>query len=245
MTSLFNFFSLDSSFITTAVDYGPMSDLVVRGAVVGLAVFLSLFIVATLVLPSKSYKYLLRRTKKHAPWRIAEAKRWLAHFRATKSEYSPYQRFRYIRGTECFLFEEIIMRCFEERGYPIRRTKMTRDGGSDGFVMINESYIVVQTKRYSKRIAHADVIKLEQQVTVNRRYDKGLFVHTGVNSKPILERFRSSDTIELLSGVNQITSFLDGEEIRLFGVTLNPASCNKKVVTRKVVNVSSVNVGKQ
>ncbi|MFA0809347.1 restriction endonuclease [Microbulbifer epialgicus] len=159
--------------------------------------------------------------KRRKPWRIAASKKWLRQFRANKDKYTPVQRFTYIRKVDHFLWEEILMSCFEERGYPIIRTKMTRDGGSDGFVTINDDFVVIQAKRYKGRISKAHVVELDRLVNHNRRHDKGLFIHTGKTSTPIMEFFRSNDHMEILSGVDRILSFLDGEELSLFGNRLN------------------------
>ena len=113
------------------------------------------------------------------------------------------------------------MSCFEERGYPIIRTKMTRDGGSDGFVRIDGHFVVIQAKRYKGRISKEHVIELDKLVARNKRYKKGLFIHTGKTSSPIMQLFKTSEYLEILSGVDAILSFLDGEEISLFGNTLN------------------------
>lgn len=116
------------------------------------------------------------------------------------------------------------MSCFEERGYSIIRTKMTRDGGSDGFVTIGGNLIIIQAKRYKGNISKAHVMDLLGLVESNKRFDKGLFIHTGKTSGPIISLFKSNGDLELLSGVDSILNFLDGEPLHLFGYTLARAN---------------------
>lgn len=171
---------------------------------------------------------LLFKLKKRQPWRIGVSKKWLTQFRKSKSKYTPLQRFAFIRGVDHFLWEEILMSCFEERGYQITRTKMTRDGGSDGYVKINKEMIVIQAKRYKGSISRSHVLALCNLVQGNKRLSKGLFIHTGKTSKPILEYFRMNSHLELISGVDTILAFLDGEVINVFGQQLNESKCFAK-----------------
>ena len=159
--------------------------------------------------------------KDRKPWRVSASKRWLKNFRSNKKNYSSRQRFSYIRKVDHFLWEEILMSCFEERGYPVIRTKMTRDGGSDGFVTINGNFIVIQAKRYKGEIAKAHVMELDRLVSQNKRFNKGLLIHTGKSSAPILKHFKMNDHLEIISGVDAILGFLDGHPIHLFGSPLN------------------------
>lgn len=165
-------------------------------------------------------KYRHKRKRKQKPWRTSASKTWLQQFRENKLEFTPDQRFSYIRGVDHFLWEEILMSCFEERGYAIKRTKMTRDGGSDGFVTINKLFVVIQAKRYSGPIAKADVSKLNKLVNDNPRFHRGLFIHSGTTSGPIKDLFKESPFMDLLSGTNRLLTFLDGEAISVLGISL-------------------------
>lgn len=109
------------------------------------------------------------------------------------------------------------MTCFEERGYQIKRTKMTRDGGADGFVTINGERIVIQAKRYSGAISKGHVLDLTSLVSRSPGVRRGLFIHTGKTSLPIREIIRNSSNVEMISGIRDILNFIDGKEIVLFG----------------------------
>lgn len=159
--------------------------------------------------------------RKRKPWRIAASKKWLKSFRANKKVYSRRKRFSDVRDVDHFLWEDILMSCFEERGYPIVRTKMTWDGGSDGFVTINGELIVIQAKRYKGPISKSHVMELDNMVFNSKRLNKGLFIHTGKTSAPIKKHFRMCRYMGILSGVDPILRMLDGEEISLFGHKLN------------------------
>lgn len=178
-----------------------------------------IFMPAVIIILSLLISRALRPRKKEK-WRIRSAKKWLKDFRSNADKYNSLQRFNYIRKVDHFLWEYILMRCFEERGYSIIYTPLTRDGGSDGFVTINGEFIVIQAKRYKGRIAKADVVKLNNLVKSNKRFKKGLFIHTGKSSDPIIEYFHANEKLEQISGVSRILNFLDGGNIELFGVHL-------------------------
>jgi restriction system protein len=156
------------------------------------------------------------------PWRTAASKKWLKRFRANAEKYSPPQRFGFIRGVDHFLWEDIIMSCFEERGYAITRTKMTRDGGIDGVVVIGNETIAIQAKRYSGPIVRSHVIAFEKLVVRRSMFTKGLFIHTGTTSKPIKEYFITSSNVYLFSGVDRILEFLDGKPINMLSQKISP-----------------------
>lgn len=161
------------------------------------------------------------QNKNPVPWRVDSSRRWLKNFRLNKSKFSQRQRFSYIRKVDHFLWEEILMSCFEERGYPIIRTKMTRDAGSDGFVMLNGQQIIIQAKRYSGSVSKAHVLTFSTVITNNRLIAKGLFIHTGRTSRPIHRIFHKNKNIHLLSGVDDILNFLDGQPVKMFNIKLN------------------------
>lgn len=162
--------------------------------------------------------------KRRISRRTLVAQRWLRAFRKGTSKYSSFQRFAFIRKVDFFLWEEILMLCFEERGYPVQRTKLTRDGGSDGFVNINGLRVIIQAKRYSGRISKDHVLALENIVRNAEHLDYGLFIHTGKSSRPIIHYARSSPYIELISGVAKILALLDGEELMVKGQPLRAAN---------------------
>ena len=159
--------------------------------------------------------------KRKEPWRVQASKNWLREFRSGKNSIESVRRFMHVRNVDHFLWEEILMTCFEERGYRIIRTKMTRDGGADGFVNINGQHVIIQAKRYKGLINKQHVIELDELVKNHRKYNKGLFIHTGKSSKPILDYFKTRNHLALISGVKNIINFLDGEVVTIFNAQLN------------------------
>jgi len=178
---------------------------------VGWAIIAVLFLLAIILTPTR---------KRRKSWRIKASRKWLKEFKSNKDNFTPMQRFAYIRKVDHFLFEDILMSSLELRGYPIVRTPATRDGGSDGFVTIGKYHVVIQAKRYKGRIAKEHVIALENLVRNTAKLHKGLFIHTGKSSKPILDYVRTSSHLELISGVTNILNILDGGKVELFGITL-------------------------
>lgn len=163
------------------------------------------------------------KPKKRLPWRTPASKAWLKDFRASRSKYTIAQRFAFIRKVDHFLWEEILMTCFEERGYRIARTKMTRDGGVDGYVTIDGELVAVQAKRYKGNISKAHVLALAELVERTPSISRGVFIHTGRTSMPIRSYFNASDKIDVIGGADRLIAFLDGEDTTLFGSELRKA----------------------
>jgi restriction system protein len=186
-----------------------------------LYVYLILGLMGLLLIPAlfhrngrKSFRF------KFIPWRRLYAKKWLANFRKSKAKFSIPQRFKYLRDIEHFLFEEILLTTFEQRGYKVIRTKMTRDNGSDGYVFINGKKIVIQAKRYSGQIKRSAVIEFESLIQSEKDVAAGLFIHTGKTSGPVLKMFHDSQDMVLLSGLQRVISFIDGGDITIFSQPL-------------------------
>lgn len=164
-----------------------------------------------------------RRLTKRDSWRVNQSKRWLSDFRKTKTTLTTQQRFSYIRRiSDPFLFEEILMTCFDERDavLKIRRTKYTRDGGIDGFVYFPGLTVLIQAKLYSGPISKQHVISFTDTVNVSNQDTKGLFIHTGKTSEPIKKLVYSCPNVEMISGVNRLLAFLDGEPVSVFGFSI-------------------------
>lgn len=161
------------------------------------------------------------RRRRWQPWRLRASKRWLKAFRSKRDQYSPAQRIAYVRKVDHFLFEDILMSCFEERGYSVRRTKMTRDGGIDGYVDLDGKRVVIQAKRYRGTVSKQHVESFASVVQAER-YDLGLFIHTGKTSKPVLNAARCHPHIALISGASDILALLDGQAISIRGLGIRP-----------------------
>lgn len=171
----------------------------------------SCLILIILALPKRKFK----------SWRVKASKKWLDNFRKNKLKYTPAQRFKFIRDVDYYLFEDILMSCFEERGYSVIRTKLSWDEGSDGYVTINKVHMAVQAKRYKGRISKQHVKDLHSLVQRKRKVKKGIFIHTGKSSGPILDYIKSEQELDMISGVDRLIKFLDGEDTYVFNCRLN------------------------
>lgn len=159
--------------------------------------------------------------RKFKSWRVKASKKWLENFRKNKNKYTSAQRFRFVREVDCYLFEDVLMSCFEERGYSVTRTKLSWDEGSDGYVTINKVYMAVQAKRYTGRISKQHVKDLYLLVQKKRKVKKGIFIHTGKSSGPILDYIKGEQELDMISGVDRLIKFLDGEDTYIFNYRLN------------------------
>jgi restriction system protein len=167
--------------------------------------------------------FLLIPASPRRSWRVAASRRWLKHFRRNAHRFSPAQRFSFLRRTDHFLFEDILMSAFEERGYRVRRTPATGDGGSDGYVAMEGLRVVIQAKRYNGRISRAHVVALHSLARNTPRQDAGLFIHTGQTSSPIKRYVRQHADLDMISGSKDLLALLDGAPVQLFGRRIRPA----------------------
>lgn len=88
------------------------------------------------------------------------------------------QKFALLRNINPFVFEEMILETFEQRGYKVRRnTRYTGDGGIDGRVWLDGDLFLIQAKRYAGHISAAHVREFCSMV--DAKGCKGFFIHTG------------------------------------------------------------------
>lgn len=106
----------------------------------------------------------------------------------------------YLRKIDPFVFEELLLTCFERQGYTIRRNeRYTGDGGLDGRVWLHGEVYLVQAKRYKDSINPAHV-KEFGRVIQSRGAVGGFFIHTGRTGNQSKELLRQYPQIQLLSG---------------------------------------------
>lgn len=130
---------------------------------------------------------------------------------------SPQRIFAYLRKVDPFVFEELLLTCFEERGLFIKRNKRyTGDGGSDGQVYLAGRMMHIQAKRYASHIKREHVENFMQLVQSERT--KGIFIHTGRTGKASRTAFDSA-FVDRVSG-EKLIALLLGDHLTLHGVTL-------------------------
>ncbi len=104
----------------------------------------------------------------------------------------------YLRKIDPFVFEELILSAFKNKGYKIIRNKRyTGDGGIDGRVKIEGKLFLVQAKRYSSAINPSHVGEFVNVVS-KQCAAGGFFVHTGRTGKKSLEM--NTGNIQFISG---------------------------------------------
>lgn len=153
---------------------------------------------------------------KHAR-KIKNSKRVLKTLRNFDGNNIEARIFAYIRKIDPFVFEEMLLTCFKERGCKVvRNRRYTGDGGIDGKIWIDKQRIFLQAKRYSKHINAKDVE--EFNLLVSKSISKGLFIHTGKTGDTARQHVDHS-TIQIISG-SSLVNLLTHKPINVFGQIL-------------------------
>ncbi|MCZ6132150.1 restriction endonuclease [Cronobacter sakazakii] len=124
----------------------------------------------------------------------------------------PGQKIAYLRKTDPYAFEELILTLLQRKGFVIARNKRySGDGGIDGKFVFNGKTWLIQAKRYSSRI------RIEHVVAFARILDEhkcnGIFVHTGLTPVSVVNYVKSMKQIrlEIISG-EKLLSLFDSEK---------------------------------
>lgn len=114
------------------------------------------------------------------------------------------QMFSYLRKIDPVLFEKLILDCFEQRGFKIKRNSWySVDKGIYGkMVDQNGNLILVQSKRYIGHINVQHVRDFALIVSKDRNAKKGYFIHTGKTGKDVYSVLKNHKNIKLVSGNN-------------------------------------------
>jgi restriction system protein len=106
----------------------------------------------------------------------------------------------YLRKIDPFVFEELLLTCFECQGYTIRRNqRYTGDGGVDGCIWLHGEMYLIQAKRYKDTI---NPVHIEEfgRVIQDRGAVGGYFVHTGRTGDKSKDLLRQYSAIRVVSG---------------------------------------------
>ena len=97
-----------------------------------------------------------------------------------KNDYAPGYIFGILRRTDPFVFEELLLLCYQKKGYKIKHNKAyTGDGGIDGtFFDKHGNKFLIQAKRYKNTITPRHVSDFAA-VVAQQKATGGFFVHTG------------------------------------------------------------------
>jgi hypothetical protein len=174
-------------------------------------VVISAVIIFSLNCPNNRVKYNNR-------WRVAYSRKWLNTFAQSNGVLSDGQRWGKLRSLDCFLFEEVLITCFENRGYRVQRPRYTRDGGIDGKVYLGRKLVLIQAKRYKASIKKAHVRNFITVVADHKAL--GLFIHTGRTPSTVTALLADNPGIELVNGYKKLLCLLDGKPITLLRTQL-------------------------
>jgi len=178
--------------------------------------FYLFYIVASLILVIIARKFGSGYKGKHQR-NINSSKRILSKLRKFNGRNINARVFTYIRKMDPFVFEELLLTCFEERGCRIRRgRRYTGDGGIDGTVWINGHQVILQAKRYTKHINSKDVAKFKALALATN--SKALFVHSGITG-PTARKYIDNSSIQIISG-STLINLLTCKPVNVFGVTI-------------------------
>lgn len=140
-------------------------------------------------------KFFLRKPSKHKR-NIVKARSILKKLKSMEHEGA---KINYLRKIDPFVFEELLLEAFKDKGFKIIRNKQyTGDGGIDGQVIRNDKLYLVQAKRYSSAINPAHVLEFAQIINKHKAFG-GFFVHTGRTGKSSYEKLPGQN-IEIISG---------------------------------------------
>lgn len=132
-----------------------------------------------------------------------EAKQLITKLRHTAALYSSAYLFGMLRHSNPFVFEELLLLCFQERGFLIQRNRRyTGDQGIDGRILDHKGHLfLIQAKRYSRPIHSRHVYEFYEAIK-KEKAKGGFFIHTG--KTPLLCKNirleKSQHAIKLMSG---------------------------------------------
>ncbi|ELY4008028.1 restriction endonuclease [Cronobacter dublinensis] len=163
---------------------------------------LNVFILAVIILAA-CFLFFKKRNrherKKNTAKRIIRAVNSLTH---------PGQKIAYLRKTDPYAFEELILTLLQRKGFVIARNKRySGDGGIDGKFEFNGKTWLIQAKRYSSRIRIEHVVAFAG--ILNEHKCNGIFVHTGVTPVSVVNYVNSIKPfrLEIISGDKLLSLF--------------------------------------
>ncbi len=130
---------------------------------------------------------------------INKSKEILKRLRGFHGEYVEGRIINYLKKINPYVYEELLLTIFEEKGYKIERNvRYSGDGGIDGNVFLNGKKYIIQAKRYKNYIKNEHIKSFEKCIETMGA-DGGFFVHTGKTGKEKMNRYRKGN-IEIISG---------------------------------------------
>ncbi|CCW28959.1 restriction endonuclease [Xenorhabdus nematophila] len=133
-----------------------------------------LFLCVALIISNAIERFFSKKSTRHRNY-YKTANRVLKKLPILKNDGS---RLNYLRQTNPYVFEELLLLAFKKQGFKVKRNKSySRDGGIDGKIWIGGKCYLIKAKRYSQAInpKHIEEFgKVLQYMNCG-----GFFIHTG------------------------------------------------------------------
>lgn len=126
------------------------------------------------------YWFIKRKPRYKALHRENQKKAKQLLLKLQQQAHTPSRVFVILRHTDFFIFEEILLLCFKQRGFKIQRNvAYTGDGGVDGafFDRFGHQFLI-QAKRYQDTINPHHISEFAEVIQQHRAAG-GFFIHTG------------------------------------------------------------------
>jgi restriction system protein len=151
----------------------------------------------------------------------AKAKKLLKQVQ--ENTYPPAYIFGMLRKINPFVFEELLLLCFEQQGFKVIKNKRyTNDGGIDGaFYDKSNNIIVIQAKRYQSAINPVHITNFANTIKKHNA-TAGLFIHTGRTGLKSYQNL--TNEIKIISG---------NELLKLLQVKINQTEKTKETNWQK------------
>jgi restriction system protein len=119
------------------------------------------------------------------------------------------QKINYLKKINPYVFEELLLSAFKNKGFKIKRNKKySGDGGIDGKVYNDQGLFLIQAKRYKDYIRKNQIDEFKIAIIKNMAIG-GYFIHTGKTS-PELMSYSKDREIEIISG-NKLIDLLNNK----------------------------------
>jgi len=151
------------------------------------------------------YQYHIKPTRRHRSI-IKTARNELKKIRSLQQKYEANYLMGVLKNVDPFVFEEMLLICFKERGFKVtRNSRHTGDGGIDGTIFNTQGQkMLLQAKRYQNAINPQHIKDFE--TAINRHSAAGgFFIHTGRTGEK--SRENRPEIMRILSG-NDLIQFV-------------------------------------
>ena len=136
---------------------------------------------------------------------IRRARQLLNKLQNFTGDYQAARVLSYLRKIDPYVFEELILECYQARGYKIvRNSHYSGDGGINGQVIDTQgNRYLIQAKRYAGAVRSKHLREFAQLVA--QQNCRGLFIHTGRTPRFSLNGFGG---VQVISGSSLISLIL-------------------------------------